>query len=98
MTTVSFYAGPEHAPFAIGDGARRALLIHGFPGTPAEMRPLGALLAGAGYRATAILLPGMGTDIVRLAAMRESTWLDAGRAAWAAARREDPAAILAGNS
>jgi len=38
------YNTPEHQPFTLGDGSAVALLIHGFPGTPAEVRPLAEAL------------------------------------------------------
>jgi carboxylesterase len=93
-----FYSGPEHSPFTLGEGPRRALLIHGFPGTPAEMRPLGQVLAAGGWQARGLLLPGMGAEIMHLAQMRASDWMDAARAGWEEVRREDPGAILVGNS
>ena len=93
-----FYGGPEHSPFTLGEGPRRALLIHGFPGTPAEMRPLGQVLAAGGWQARGLLLPGMGAEIMHLAQTRASDWMDAARAAWEEVRREDPGAILVGNS
>lgn len=98
MVSLPFFAGPEHAPFALGDGPRRALLIHGFPGTPAEMRPLGELLGAVGWRAQGLLLPGMGSEIARLGGMRRRAWIDAARQAWQGTLRDDPVALLAGNS
>ena len=38
------FQGEHHADFLIERGEPAALLIHGFPGTPAEMRPLAPLL------------------------------------------------------
>ena len=58
-----------------------ALLLHGFPGTPAELRPLGQALAFAGVRAQAPLLPGFGPAMQRLG--------DVGAREWLAARRFD---------
>jgi carboxylesterase len=48
-------------PFALGDGPDACLLLHGLTGSPAEMRPVGEALAGAGFRALGPLLPGHGT-------------------------------------
>jgi carboxylesterase len=97
-TVLPFFSAPQHAPFVLGDGPGQALLIHGFPGTPAEMRPMATLLARAGWQAHGLLLPGMGADIARLPEMRQSLWLDAARAAWLARLAADPAALLVGNS
>ena len=35
-----FYTDPEHQPFLYDAGPSRALLIHGFLGSPRELRPL----------------------------------------------------------
>ena len=44
-----FYADPEHQPFHYPGGPARALLIHGFLGSPRELRPLAEELAAAGF-------------------------------------------------
>lgn len=49
------------APFALGQGPRGALLLHGFTGSPWDMRPLGEALAQHGYRVRAVCLPGHGS-------------------------------------
>lgn len=78
-----FFSGPEHQPFEMGDGsAGGALLIHGFPGTPAEMRPLGEWLAERGWHAHGILLPGFGAQFAHLADRKSRDWVTAARAAW----------------
>ena len=46
------------APWAIGDGDRGVLLVHGFAGTPPELRRLGDHLAGHGWYCAAPALPG----------------------------------------
>lgn len=83
------FAGPEHRAFELGstpspdraDTTRQAppaaLLLHGFPGTPAEMRRLGTALAADGWRVTAPLLPGMGEGIGDLVETRLDDWLAA---------------------
>src|SRR5438552_15796444 len=53
-------------PFALGDGPDACLLLHGLTGSPAEMRPVGEALAGAGFRAIGPVLPGHGTTPVDL--------------------------------
>lgn len=77
-----FYSEPEHQPFALGDGEHGVLLIHGFPGTPAELRPLGNFLAQAGYSAHGLLLPGFGPDIPNLADRDRADWLETVRRYW----------------
>lgn len=85
------YASPQHAPFhwrthqptstaadTSGAPARidAALLIHGFPGTPAEMRPLAESLYQRGVTVHAPLLPGFGPEIPTIARYRWRDWLD----------------------
>jgi carboxylesterase len=45
-------------PFAFSGGSCACLLIHGFSGSPAEMRPLGEYLAGQGHAALGVALAG----------------------------------------
>jgi carboxylesterase len=73
-------AGPAD-PFALGDGPDACLLLHGLTGSPAEMRPVGEALAGAGFRAVAPLLPGHGTTPKDLCRTTGGDLLDAAQAA-----------------
>lgn len=78
-----FFSQPEHQPFVMGESEEHgALLIHGFPGTPAELRPLGHHLAQAGISAHGLLLPGFGPDIVNLAQAGKEAWLTAVQSYW----------------
>src|SRR2546427_383316 len=56
--------GAATAPFRLEPaGARSAvLLLHGFTGSPWEVRPLGESLAARGYCVLGPRLPGHGTD------------------------------------
>lgn len=93
------YSGPEHQPFEIGEGqAGGALLIHGFPGSPAEVRRIGELLAKHGWRAHGILLPGFGVDIPNLNLRGRADWVSAAQAAWDALRLAYQPAVLLGYS
>lgn len=49
------------APFDLGAGDDAVLLLHGFTGSPWEVRPLGEALAARGYRVRGIRLPGHGS-------------------------------------
>lgn len=64
---------PRVRPFAFDRGPVGCLLLHGFTGTPSEMRPVGERLAERGYTVRAPLLPGHGT---RVEALRDTTWED----------------------
>jgi carboxylesterase len=50
------------APFELAGGPRGVLLIHGFTGSPHEMRPLGGALAARGYTVAAPALAGHATS------------------------------------
>lgn len=93
-----FYTDPEHGPFLFEAGSSRALLIHGFLGSPRELRPLAGELAGAGVTARGVLLPGFGADIARLKDIRAEEWLAAARAAWRETREGASRATLIGFS
>lgn len=70
---------PDNLPFMLEPpGAKRAaLLVHGFTGTPWEMRLLGESLAEAGITCLAVRLPGHGTSPEDLAGKHCEEWLDA---------------------
>jgi len=80
------FAGPEHHPFRFDAGPDQALLIHGFMGTPRELRPLGEAVAAAGTTARGILLPGFGPDLARLRRVGAREWVAAAAAAWGETR------------
>lgn len=92
------YSGPEHQPFQFGEGPGGALLIHGFPGTPAEVRGIGQALSHDGWQTRGPLLPGFGPDIVNLAHTRREDWLRAVRQEWGALRARHATHLLVGYS
>src|SRR5262245_25332917 len=51
------------------------LLVHGFTGTPAEMRPLGEALAARGFPVLGVRLAGHGTDVAALTRTRAEEWI-----------------------
>ncbi len=93
-----FYIDPEHQPFHFEAGPSRALLIHGFLGSPRELRPLAQELADAGVTARGVLLPGFGQDVARLKHVRAEDWLAAARAAWLETREDARHTTLIGFS
>ncbi len=87
LPALEIFSGPEHAAFRLSGsrsangGAPAALLVHGFGGTPAEMRGLAEALRAAGWTVEAILLPGFGADFATLTERRHEEWLAAVEAA-----------------
>ncbi|MBJ7608379.1 MAG: alpha/beta fold hydrolase [Candidatus Dormibacteraeota bacterium] len=62
------------SPWAIGEGPRGVLLLHGFAGTPPELRRLGNHLAGRGYRCRGPALAGHATTPEALLATDRRDW------------------------
>jgi carboxylesterase len=71
------YSGAEHQAFFREAGHRAALLIHGFPGTPAELRGIGEFLHQQGWTVSCPLLPGFGEQIETLARRTHHDWYNA---------------------
>lgn len=69
--------GARPIPFALGDGDRGCLLLHGFTGAPPEVRLLGEFLAECGLRVEGPLLPGHGTVADDLNRVRWQDWVAA---------------------
>lgn len=55
----------------------KLLLLHGFAGSPAELRPLGGALASRGFSSQAPLLPGHGENLQAMQEVQLQDWLDA---------------------
>ena len=65
------------APFELGQGEDACLLIHGFTGSPWDMRPLGERLAAHGFFVRGICLPGHGSTPQALERVTHRDWLAA---------------------
>jgi carboxylesterase len=92
------FAEPHHRPFFWSAGRPAALLVHGFPGSPAEMRALAQTLYEAGWSVQGLLLPGLGPDIATLAGRRAADWLEAVDQALVALRQQHHPILLVGHS
>jgi pimeloyl-ACP methyl ester carboxylesterase len=67
MSSNQRFAEPEHEAFLrFGAVAGKALLVHGDPGTPAELRPLARRLHQQGWTVHAPLLPSDGPEAADL--------------------------------
>lgn len=101
LRSLPLFAGEEHQPFRAS--ARRAvrgaaLLLHGFPGTPADMRLLAASLTAAGWDVDAPLLPGFGPQIITLPNRRLAEWRDVVTERVRSLREEHRKVIVVGHS
>jgi len=76
FVNIQAFQEPEHLPFFLRGGKPAALLVHGFPGTPAEMRSLGEILNESGWTAQGILLPGFGPEIGTIMEKNYEEWVD----------------------
>lgn len=88
----------DPSPFAFDGGPIGCLLLHGFSGSPAEMRPLGEFLAEHGIAVSAPLLPGHGTVPDDLNRVHWEDWVSAAEEALVALRARAPQVFIAGLS
>lgn len=88
-----------HSPFdLVGDGQLGVVCVHGFTGTPYEMRYLGEALAGAGVHAHGVMLPGHGTRVEDLDATTWADWTAAVEQAFDALRTRCQRVAVVGQS
>lgn len=66
---------PGAEPFAFPGGSLGVLMVHGFGGSPASMRPIGERLAHDGLSVAAPRLPGHGTSVEDFGASRWRDWV-----------------------
>ncbi|HSN78469.1 MAG TPA: alpha/beta fold hydrolase [Anaerolineae bacterium] len=92
------FLAPEHQTYLWPGGQPAALLLHGFPGTPAETRALGQVLHGAGWTVQGLLLPGFGTEIDRLNEYAYGDWVRATVQAVRSLQAQHRPVLLAGFS
>lgn len=99
LRSLDLFSDPRHQPFRLdSDGSRAVVLVHGFPGTPADMRPLGDTLHNAGWSVVAPLLPGFGPEIATLPNRTHSEWRNAIQTAIADACATHQRVVVVGHS
>lgn len=98
LSGLGLFQGAEHQSFAWFGGRPGALLIHGFPGTPAELHPLGKSLHQAGWTVHGPLLPGFGTQIETLFERHYFEWINAVQKAIMELQRDHNPVLLVGYS
>lgn len=94
----SLYGHPRHQSFVLGESKKRALLLHGFPGTPAELRPVAESLLTLGFQVQVPLLPGFGVEISNLGRTRWQEWVQATADAWRELAKGAETTVLLGFS
>jgi len=85
-------------PWTLGTGPRGALLLHGFAGTPPELRRLGEHLAAHGWRCHAPAMAGHATTPEDLAQTTWRDWADSAATALQALLDDCESVVVAGQS
>jgi carboxylesterase len=85
---LDWYTQPRYRPFCLthedNPGDRPVMLmVHGFTGSPDELRPSARIAHDAGFDVEAMNLPGMGRDIGRFREVGREEWLAAVHERWA---------------
>lgn len=88
----------DPSPFLLTGGPVAMLLIHGFTGSPSEMRLLGHYLHERGLTVAAPLLPGHGTREEDLNQKRWTDWVDSVTQAYADLQRRCEVIFVGGES
>lgn len=84
---IEYFSHPRFGAFSLEhpDGPetdRGVMLVHGFTGSPADMRPLATALFEAGYDCHVPMHPGMATDIANLNSMTAAIWRETSLERW----------------
>lgn len=66
-----------HEPFFFGGGSNAVLFVHGYPGSPAQVRPMAEALHAQGWTVQGLLMPGSGKDMGRLTHLTGHEWTNA---------------------
>ncbi|MBN1401385.1 MAG: alpha/beta fold hydrolase, partial [Anaerolineae bacterium] len=89
---------PRPEAFFLRGGDVGCLLLHGFTGSPPEMRPLGDYLHARGLTVSGPLLAGHGTQPSDLNRVTWEDWLATAEEAWKALRAQCQPVFVAGLS
>jgi carboxylesterase len=74
IASLGLFQAAEHQPFLWETDGPAVLLIHGFMGTPAQMRPLGEAFRQSGWSVQGLLLPGFGPELDTLFEQNLQDW------------------------
>lgn len=84
--------------YSAGTGRTGVLLIHGFTGSPGEMRPLGEYLEDLGYAVEIPILAGHCTSVEDINRTHYSEWLRSGEEAYQSLQRRTDKVVVIGHS
>lgn len=98
LESLELFTTDEHQPFLWNGGQPAALFVHGFPGTPAEFRPLAEVMHRAGWTTQGLLLPGFGPQIASLPGRNYREWIEAAVNALVELQAKHKPVVLAGFS
>lgn len=76
------FSDPVCQPFLLEGGDHGVLLLHGFTGSAAHMRPLGELLHRQGFTVMGVNLPGHAVSMEEMGKTGWQEWLDAAKDAF----------------
>ncbi len=94
----TYFSDPIHHPYHMDGGRTAVVLVHGFPGTPAETRAVAERLRNAGSTCLGVLLPGFGPQIDRIFEYSLEDWIDASMRAVEKMRADHERVFLLGYS
>lgn len=77
LPDLGVFREPQHEDFWMEGGPAAAIVVHGFPGTPDEMRTFADALHEQGWSVRGLLLPGYGARITSMFQVRLAQWVDA---------------------
>lgn len=85
-------------PWRLGDGPRGVLLLHGYAGSPPELRRLGEHMAANGWRCSGPALAGHGTTTKDMSKTGWHDWVASARAALDELSRQCSSVAVVGQS
>jgi carboxylesterase len=95
---VDWFASEDHRSFEYPGNGSGALMLHGFMGTPKELRPIGRELAQEGFHVYGPVLPGFGERISALGTVGRADWIGEASQLWAEIYRDGRPGVLFGFS
>jgi len=103
VPVIEYYQQPQFQPFSLehpDNSSNRAgvMLVHGFTGTPADMRPLAEALHQHDVDCHVPMHPGMAADIANMKTMTAETWRGSILERWAEHTRRYQRSVLIGYS